>query len=166
MLPYAALNRPAFAGLRRGDCRDVQLRWKAAWSLDETAQPLFLVPASAFIGRRAMAGPLPAKVTRFSGSLPRRDATEAEADAALASGPAPWPPMPTLAGASPYRAGFKNGATIFPRRFFFVECKAGGRLGASRAAPLLRGKAGGQDKAPWRDVEPPRGPVEARSCIR
>ena len=33
-------------------------------------------------------------------------------------------------------------------------------LGASRTAPVVRGRAGPQDKAPWRDVAPPRGQVE------
>jgi SAM-dependent methyltransferase len=161
VLPYGVLNRPAYRGLRAGDCRDVQLRWEEAWSLDETVQPLFPVPASVLIGRRQVAGPLPVEIARFSGSLPRRDATEAEADAALCVGPAAWPPMPTLAGASPYRARFKQGATIVPRRFWFVERVAAGRLGPSLAAPLVVGKMGKQDKAPWKSVEPPRGPVEA-----
>lgn len=161
VLPYAVLNRPAFVGLRRGDCRDVSIRWDEAWSLDETVRPLFPVPACVMLGRRAVAGPLPAGVLRFSGHLPRRDADSAQAEKALSIGPAPWPPMPTLAGASPYRARFKNGATIFPRRFFFVEKVAVGRLGTNLAAPLVQGKVGGQDKAPWKTVTPPRGPVEA-----
>jgi len=160
VLPYATLNRPVHHGFRRGDFRDVQLAWDSAWSLDETVQPLFPVPAAVWFGRRATSGALPATVTRFSGSLPRRDAEPAEAEAALSSAEAPWPPVPTLAGASPYRARFKQGATIVPRRFFFVEREAGGRLGASAATPLVRGRAGKQDKAPWRGVEPPRGPVE------
>jgi SAM-dependent methyltransferase len=166
VLPYAVLNRPAHAGLRRGEHRIVQIRWDAAWSLDETVRPLFPVPASVLFGRRATAGPLPKTVTRFSGALPRRDATEAEADRALTvEEKAPWPPMPTLVGASPYRARFKNGATIFPRRFFFVERSGGGRLGASVATPLVKGRTSGQDKAPWKTVEPPSGPVE-RAFLR
>ena len=161
VLPYAVLNRPAFVGLRRGDCRDVQILWDEAWSLDETVRPLFPVPACVMIGRRVTAGVLPTRVTRFSGSLPRRDADTQEADRALTITSAAWPPMPTLAGASPYRARFKQGATIVPRRFFFVERLPAGRLGASRATPMVQGRTGGQDKAPWRNVTPPRGPVEA-----
>jgi len=160
VLPYAVLNRPAHAGLRRGDCRDVSLAWDEAWSLDETVRPLFPVPACVLLGRRALNGPLPATVRRFTGSLPRRDADEAEADRALRVAEAPWPPIPTLEGASPYRARFKQGATIVPRRFWFVERVSGGRLGASAAAPVVQGRVRGQDKVPWKSVEPPRGPVE------
>ncbi|PZW45650.1 N-6 DNA methylase [Humitalea rosea] len=162
VLPYAVLNRPAFVGLRAGDFRSVQIAWDAAWSLDEKVRPLFPVPACVMFGHRAPAGRLPATVRRWSGSLPRRDATAAEAARFVTSVDAPWPPMPTLNGVSPYRARFKQGATIVPRRFWFVEPVAAGRLGQNAAAPMMQGKAGGQDKKPWRELTPPRGPVEAR----
>jgi hypothetical protein len=160
VLPYAVLNRPAFEGLRAGDYRDAQLCWQEAWSMDETVQPLFPVPACVMIGQRATTAPLPKKVLRFSGRLPRRDATEAEADKALRVAEAPWPPMPSLQAASPYRARFKNGATLYPRRFWLVERQSTGRLGTSIATPMVQGKIGKQDKKPWNQVEPPRGPVE------
>jgi hypothetical protein len=159
VLPYAVLNRPAFGGLRAGACGTVQLRWDRAWSFDEQVQPLFPVPAAVLFGRRAAAGRLPRQVLRFAGRLPRRDATEAEAAPLLAARRAPWPPIPTLAGASPYRARFAQGATVVPRRFFLVDRVVGGRL-ASAAAPRVRGRTGGQDKAPWKHLDPPEGPVE------
>ena len=43
VLPYAALNRPAFGGLRRGDFRSLHVQIVEAWSFDETVQPLFPV---------------------------------------------------------------------------------------------------------------------------
>ena len=161
VLPYAALNRPAFGGLRRGDYRSVGVRIEEAWSFDETVQPLFPVPACVLIGVRGTAGELPAEVERYTGSLPRRDASEAEADKALRHGKAPWPPIPTLTGASPYRARFKQGATIVPRRFFFVEREIESRLGGNPLAPRVRGKTGSLDKQPWATVAPPHGPVES-----
>ncbi len=160
VLPYAALNRPTYAGLRAGDGRDVGLRWQVAWSFDEKVRPLFPVPACAMVGVRGPTGRLPRQVVRFAGALPRRDAGPDEARAALRGRRDAWPPVPTLLGASPYRARFKNGATVFPRRFFLVELEATGRLGANPAAPMVRGRAGGQDKAPWRTLDPPRGAVE------
>ncbi|MDE2198512.1 MAG: hypothetical protein KGJ41_05765 [Rhodospirillales bacterium] len=160
VLPYAALNRPAYEGMRRGDYGTARLRIDAAWSFDETVQPLFPVPASVIIARRASPQPLPATVTRYTGHLPRRDATDAEAARHLRAAAAPWPPIPTLAGASPYRARFTQGATIVPRRFFLVERRQAGRLGASAATPLVAGRIGAQDKAPWKEIDPPEGPVE------
>jgi hypothetical protein len=70
--------------------------------------------------------------------------------------------MATLDSVSPYRARFKQGATIVPRRFFVVEREPAGRLGASRAAPRVRGRQGPMDKRPWNRVPPPTGPVEVK----
>jgi SAM-dependent methyltransferase len=159
VLPYAALNRPAFAGLRRGVFGGASVAIEQAWSL-ELVRPLFPTSACVLFGCRSEAAPLPLSVERFSGLLARRDATEAEADRVLKRETAAWPPSTTLEGASPYRARFRQGATIVPRRFFLVEPDAVGRLGSSRSAPRLRGKTGPLDKAPWKDVPPPAGPVE------
>jgi hypothetical protein len=160
VLPYAVLNRPAYAGMRRGDYRSASVAIQEAWSFDETVQPLFPVPASVMIATRQGAGALPATVERYSGVLPVRDASEAQSDVALRHDTVPWPPIPRLEGSSPYRARFRQGATIVPWRFFFVEREQESRLGGNPNAPMLRGKIGGQDKKPWNQVEPPEGPVE------
>jgi len=48
VLPYAALNRPAYAGLRKGVYgKSAQARITEAWSFDEDVRPLFPVPACA-----------------------------------------------------------------------------------------------------------------------
>jgi len=157
VLPYAALNRPAFGGLRRGVFNTVQVRINEAWDLARV-RPIFgevgTTSSCVLFGRRAEVGPLPADVDRFSGTLHRRDAAEAEADAALQRTRELWPSIPTLEGASPYRARFQNGATIYPRRFFLVERAAAGRLGDNPAAPRMRGRTSSIDKPPWKDVDP------------
>jgi hypothetical protein len=166
VLPYAAVNRPAFGGLRRGVFYTVQVRIVEAWDLAQV-RPIFgrtavgTTSTCVLFGRRELAGPLPDRIERFSGTLPRRDATEADADRALRRAYEPWPRITTLEGASPYRARFQNGATVYPRRFFLVEREASGRLGDNPAAPRVHGKAGPLDKVPWNSVDPPRGPVEA-----
>jgi hypothetical protein len=161
VLPYAVLNRPAYAGLRTGDFASASLDITEAWSFDEKVQPLFPVPASVLIGNRRKAGTLPANVTRYAGVLNRRDATEEEADKTLVARQDVWPPITTLKGASPYRARFKQGATIVPRRFFLVERAKVGWLGHDQSAPVVLGLAGKQDKKPWSELTPPRGQVES-----
>lgn len=163
VLPFAALNRPAFGGLRIGDFASVQVHITDAWDLARV-RPLFgrngTTSASVLFGRRAPTGPLPRRVERFSGVLLHRDATEAEADSRLTRTHEPWPSVTTLEGASPYRDRFKQGATIVPRRFYFVEREAASRLGDNPAAPRVRGRTSSIDKTPWNTVEAPRGAVE------
>ena len=163
VLPFAALNRPAFGGLRRGNFGSVQVRIVEAWDLARV-RPMFgaagTTSSCVVFGRREAVTPLPPQVERFSGTLTRRNATEPEADAELSRHREPWPPVTTLEGASPYRARFKQGATIVPRRFFLVEREPISRFGDNPAAPRVRGRVTSIDKLPWRNVEPPRGPME------
>ncbi|MGA7868728.1 MAG: N-6 DNA methylase, partial [Stellaceae bacterium] len=166
VLPFAAINRPAFAGLRRGEFETVQVRLVEAWDLARV-RPIFggaigTTSTCVLFGQREPAAALPAQVEQFSGTLPRRDASEAEADTSLRRIREPWPRVTTLEGASPYRARFRNGANMFPRRFFLVEREPTARLGDNPAAPRVRGRIGSLDRIPWREVEPPRGAVEAQ----
>ena len=168
VVPFAALNAPVFAPLRAGEMRGVQTRLTAGWAL-EKVWPIFGAQSGSsttstcvIFGARKAAGPVPAEVDRWVGRLARRDAHEAEAAMVLRRSREPWPRARTLVGASPYRERFSNGATVYPRRFFVVESEPSSRLGRNRDAPKMRGRAGPLDKAPWKDVEPPRGPVEAR----
>ncbi|MFL5334910.1 MAG: hypothetical protein ACJ8H8_17385 [Geminicoccaceae bacterium] len=158
VLPYAALNRPALDGLRRGIYGSAEVRITAAWNLS-LLREIFPTSSCVLIGTRAPAGTLPPNVVEFRGTV-RRDAGELEADRALTVREAIWPPTTSLLGASPYRIRFKQGATIVPRRFFLVVRQAGGRLGINRTAPRVRRREGPMDKPPWLRVAAPAGPVK------
>ncbi len=167
VLPYAALNAPVFAGVRRGRMGEARVRLTGAWAL-ERVWPIFGAQSGSsttstcvLFGRREMAGPHPEKIDRWEGRLTRRDANEAEAARALTRSRVPWPRPRTLIGVSPYRERFRQGATIVPRRFFIADFAPVSRLGRSTHAPIVQGRAGRLDKHPWTAVEPPRGPVEA-----
>jgi hypothetical protein len=167
VLPFAVLNAPVYAALRSGRMGEARVRLSGAWSL-ERVWPIFGAQSGSsttstcvLFGRREMARPHPAEIDRWEGRLPRRDAHEDEASRALRHSRLPWPRARTLEGASPYRARFRQGATIVPRRFFVVDPAPASRLGRSARAPIMQGRAGRLDKAPWTQVDPPRGPVEA-----
>jgi len=166
VLPYAMLNAPVFAGLRGGRMGDVGVRLTGGWSL-ERVWPIFGAQSGSsttstcvLFGRRDVAGGHPAEVDRWEGHLPRRDADEAEAARELTHSRVPWPRARTLVGVSPYRERFRDGATIYPRRFFIVDPAPVGRLGGRRDAPRMQGRTGNLDKFPWTTVGPPVGPVE------
>jgi hypothetical protein len=164
VLPYAALNRPAFGGLRQGDFGTVQVHILEAWDLARV-RPMFgdagTTSSCVVFGRREATGPLPAQAERFSGALSRRNATVAEADADLTRSRQPWPPITTLEGVSPYRVRFRQGANFIPRRFFIVDREAAPRVGDNPTAPRVRGKTSSIDRKPWNGVDPPRGAVES-----
>jgi len=164
VLPFAAINRPAFAGLRHGDFGTVQTRIVEAWDLARV-RPIFggaigTTSTCALFARREAAAPLPPRIEVLSGTLPRRDANEEEADRSLQHGVEQWPRITTLEGASPYRARFRQGASLSPRRFFLVEREPAGRFSENPAAPRVRGRISSLDKSPWKAVEPSRGPIE------
>jgi hypothetical protein len=100
-------------------------------------------------------------VTRYSGTLPMRDASDEVALRHLSSVEEAWP-ADTGVSASSYGDKFKNGATLWPRRLVIVErLPATGRLGGNPHAPRVRGRTSSQDKKPWTLISPLEGPVEA-----
>ncbi len=166
VLPYAALNAPVFATMRNGSMQGVRVAITGGWGL-ERVWPIFGAQSGSsttstcvLFGERDIEAPLPSALDRWVGVLPRRDANAAEANEALEHVRAAWPRPRTLIAASPYRARFRNGASLFPRRFFLVEHAPAGRLLGRRNAPRVRGRVGSLDKKPWTGVEPPEGSVE------
>ncbi len=168
VMPYAALSRRAYAPFRKGEAVwagqvALRLRFTAAWTFGADVSPLFPVPCCVLFAERhrgAMPAALPGEVRAFAGILPRRDASEAQADI-LEDTIAPWPTEAIERRESPYRRAFRNGATLVPRRLVLVESvPVTGILAANPVAPLVRGRVGNQDKKPWSAVTPPQGVVE------
>ncbi|MGF1639485.1 MAG: N-6 DNA methylase [Rhodospirillales bacterium] len=162
VMPYGALNRAQFAGFRSGRFNNAEVRFFRVWAFDENVQPLFPIPSSVFFAKRSAAGPLPTEITAFRGHLPFRDSSPEEATLSLRFRKDPWPLGATLAGGSPYRRAFRQGATMVPRRLCVVERVVTGRLGVNPTAPLVESRGGKQDKRPWRDLAPLHGTVEAQ----
>ena len=104
---------------------------------------------------------LPDLIKAYSGALPTRDTSADQANQYLIEKVVRWPTRAAPETQSDYRQKFRAGAKLDPRRLVLVEHVTPGRLGGNPAAPLVRGRVGALDKDPWRDVEPPQGPVEA-----
>jgi hypothetical protein len=170
IMPYAALNRKQFEGFRTGwfgrqrrRSSEVfaTVRFMDAWAFDETVQPLLPLPSCVLFAKPGEPGPLPANILAFSGALPRRDATPEEAEEVLNVRRVPWPAAPELAGGSPYRGAFRQGATMVPRLLCTVELARVGRLGRNPAAPLVVSRRSSQEKRPWKELAPLQGNIEA-----
>jgi len=163
VLPLAALTRGQFEKLRAGSFHSARIAWDEAWTMDDSVQPLFPVPACVVFGRRrAIARALPDTVRAYSGALPFRDAPEDIADKCLkVREGAPALEIATFAGGSPYRKMFRQGATLVPRMLCFVERKSIGRLGADTSAPYVASRRSTQEKSPWKALPGIESKVEA-----
>jgi SAM-dependent methyltransferase len=162
VLPLAALTRGQFEKFRAGQFGSYNIAWDEAWTMDDSVAPLFPVPSCVIFGRkRAIARAVPRKVRAYSGWLPMRDAPESTADAKLAlviDAPAPQPGEFT--GGSPYRASFRQGATLVPRMLCLVDRKGLGRLGPDESAPLVSSRRSVQEKNPWKSLPGVKHQVE------
>jgi hypothetical protein len=165
VLPYAAMSRDPYAKFRTGDfnkwrSQPKAIRFTKGWTFPSEVQPLFPVPSCVLFGQGVkLPRRLPDKVTRYSGTLPMRDASPAVAAKYLRSNEEPWPEG-TGDTASPYEKRFRQGATLVPRRLVIVEELPAGRLGRNPKAPRVRGRTSGQDKEPWKSLDPLEGPIE------
>ena len=171
VMPYAAMSRQAYAAFRKGEVAQFghvafRLLFTAAWAFGPEVQPLFPVPSCVLFANvhgGAVAASLPARAMAFSGTLPRRDADESEADVNLTEAAVPWPTEASEQLESPYRRAFRQGATLVPRRLVLVEAApVAGMLPPNPMLPLVGGRTGSLDKAPWKTVEPPLGTVEKK----
>jgi SAM-dependent methyltransferase len=167
VLPFAAMFKKPYKNFRSGKFRvsnqDIAYQFFEGWAFPSSVQPLFPVPACVLFARLSIEQVgLPKAVHFFDGHLPRRDASPEEASKALAEIDGTWPEDESAAPGSPYRTRFRQGAILIPRRLVLVERTQTGRLGANPEAPIVRGRTGSQDKKPWKDIDPPQGPVEAQ----
>ena len=174
VMPYAAMSRQAFEGFRggayprpvngarrnggrrrtNGQSSLTTLGFTEAWALPDAVQPLFPVPSCVLFAERSgmPTGVQGANVTEATGVLPRRDASADEASKALTWLPVEWPTASTGTDGSPYRHGFHNGATIFPRLLCVVERPPMTWIGVATHMPIVRSRRTPYENQPWKDL--------------
>jgi SAM-dependent methyltransferase len=125
--------------------------------------PLFSVPACALIGTKSGLTVPPVPRTVFRGRLPRKNASWEEARKLLEMTEDTWSPAKKApAGPRYYLTRFRQGATIVPRRLWFVRLVSDPMLGFDPAAPLVETDATLPAKKPWKEIEM-SGQVEAQA---
>ena len=159
VMPHSALQTGQYAKWRTGEWRStsggrgftrilaVQFSYKTAWDL-ERLQPnnFFPVPASVIFARRAgenaTASPLPSQVERWYGLAGVSDVRRELS-----------PITDTSQGeASPYAGYSRQGASIVPRRFFFVQETQSAAVVQATPLVRVRPRLSNQDKEPWRSL--------------
>lgn len=135
------------------------------WDL-KGVKPLFEVPACVLICQREAGPAYPVPLREFKGQLPRKNANWHEAKKSLKAAKGQWSPPKSSRNYSPYHDLFRQGATIVPRRFWFVRLVSD-PLGVNPATPLLESSSDIRAKKPW-DTALIEGPLEAEfiwSCV-
>ena len=172
VMPYAAMSRRQFTTFRNGvfgrrrrgkiEHLFAAVRFTEAWAFNDSVRPLFPVPSCVLFAELANGegAPTPDTVLAFSGTLPRRDAAPAESQAALTANRVPWPRSGEHDDGSPYRAAFRQGATMVPRMLCTVEYVPS-RFGMAYDSPWVQSRRSAQEKRPWKDLPSVRENVEA-----
>ena len=156
VLPHSALQAGQYARWRSGQWRarksvpsvQVDLTFKPAWDLEQLKpNSFFPVPASVVFARKlsqdASGKPLAGTVERWRG---RAGAKSVRRELAGITNTG-------AAGGSPYGALSRNGATIFPRVFFFANETVNTAIVQAAPTVTVNPRRGGLDKAPWKDLD-------------
>ena len=156
VMPHSALQAGQYSRWRTGSWKakrsgivlSVDFTYKIAWDLERLKpNSFFPVPASVAFARRC--GPaIPAQA--LGGKVERWTGTAGAPDKNLRN---PVSITDTSAGeASPYADHARQGATIVPRRLFFVEqTESTARIKAGQTLTVNPRKSS-QDKAPWKEL--------------
>jgi hypothetical protein len=166
VMPYAVLSRRQYAGFRtgswdRGD-EGTQVVFGKAEGFAKVKPPLFPMPSCVVVGVKAdRAVSLPGDAIDWIGRV-----SDHQLD---------WPDIeddlePTSGGvatasdghASPYGARFRQGAVLVPRMLLMVEKEEHGKIGISAGKSRVKSSRSSNEKAPWKELPPLNGVVEAR----
>ncbi len=156
VLPHSALQAGQYSKWRSGRWRagksgpgvQVDFTFKTAWDL-EPLEPnsFFPVPASVVFARKlpqdAAGKPLAGSVERWEGTAGADDVRR-ESVGITDTG---------AAGDSPYGGYSRQGATIVPRRLFFVNETENRAIVQAAPTVTVNPRKGSKDKAPWKDLD-------------
>ncbi|MFF1491350.1 N-6 DNA methylase [Streptomyces sp. NPDC058304] len=173
VVPNPVLDRPYWTGFRTGDWTDpdqpVKVDFAGSWDL-RRLRPHFFPRASAVVfGRRRPldigqqgnnAVSLPRTTEIWTGKIPKAAAHWERAKGWITrqKGELRYPKEGLIS--SPYKDRFMNGATIFPKVFFFVKEQAASPLGLGGGRVSVRSQRSTLEKKPWKELPDLEGSVE------
>ena len=157
VMPHSALQAGQYSRWRTGSWTtarglstlSVDFGCKTAWDLERLEPNTFFpIPASVVFAKRLGAAqkgiPLAREVDRWLGNTGAADVERVSAGITDTS----------VGGVSPYSAYSRQGATIVPRRLFFVEEIENTAIVQAGQTMTVNPRRGSQDKEPWRSLDP------------
>ncbi len=155
VMPHSALQAGQHSRWRKGQWTDlsglhtlsVDFSYKTPWDLEQlNPNTFFPIPASVVFAKRlgvaSMGIPLVGEVERWQGKPGRPDVQRV-----------PVPISEASKGASPYAEHSRQGATIVPRRLFFVEEAENTATIQAGGTVTVNPRLSSQDKVPWKDLD-------------
>ena len=154
VMPHSALQAGHYSKWRTGkwssrvDSVLVDFDWKTAWNL-ERLQPNTFFPVAASVVFAARVGeigsesPLAGEVERWLGNAGASNVRRQRVAITDTS----------ETGGSPYAGYSRQGASIVPRRLFFVEETESPVIVRAGQTVTVNPRRGSQDKRPWRDLD-------------
>ena len=163
-MPLAALSRRQFAGFRTGRYAtmsgEVAVAFGTPWDLHQIKPNLFRVPPSVIHGARS-ASPtaLPGGAERWSGRLPGRNISWAQASSEISRVAADVEVAHDDAN-SLYHGRFSQGASLVPRVLVMVEDAPSSPIGVAAGRRPVRSLRTANEKPPWKELPSLEGTVE------
>lgn len=161
VMPFAVLSRRQFAGFRRGSWGSaLNVRFEATEEFSRVKPPLFPVPACVVSGyKHRLAAGMPRRAVAWSGRLPA-DYLDWPSAAAHLTAAGDEISLAQDSAASPYRARFRQGATLVPRMLVMVEPAPEGPLGVASGFRRVRSARSSNEKQPWKVLPGHTGVIE------
>jgi hypothetical protein len=118
----------------------------------EQVTPLFNVPCCVIMCTKGKTTSYPVQMITISGKLTHKNASLEEAIKSLRQDQTKFEPATLDTTASFYYDKFYQGATMFPRNFYFVTIVKDPFLGINPHSPKVKSNEDNETKPPWTDV--------------
>lgn len=158
VMPHGTMTRTPQAAFRTGTWSHASVALTVAfaesWDLQkvDTGFPMASCVIR-FERTAASATPMPSTTLSWSGRLPRPDTPWDQAKKRITKTPGTVVQRDgSESSQSPYKARFRNGATIYPRMLAFITEQESGPLGAGAGRIQVASRRGAQDKKPWKEL--------------
>ncbi len=169
VMPFAVLSRRQYAGFRTGEWggegEGAMAQLIAAEDFASVKPPLFAVPSCVVCGVKAKSpSALGAATKIWTGSVPGHHLDWASASAHLQASEGEVA-IGSDGEESPYRARFRQGASLVPRVLVTVVKGPGGPIGVTAGSIRVQSARSANEKRPWKNLPSLDGVVERRFVV-
>ena len=166
VMPFAVLSRRQYSGFRTGNWSGKEVVVKAelsgAESFASVEPPIFGMPPCVISGTKgASSSRLPEMALMWAGTIPNEHLDWASVLEHLVS---TQDSVLTASDTdeSPYKARFRQGATVVPRFLVTVDEVSNSRIGVTAGSVRVRSARSANEKPPWKSLPQLKGVVEKR----